>query len=116
MRKLISVALISFAFVCLFAPVVFAAEQAAVPAQGNDSNLKAYAALAAALAVGLAALGGGIGQGIGLSKACEGAARNPGVIGKIQVMMLIGFAFIESLTIYALIISLGLLLNQKIFF
>lgn len=116
MRKIISVILMTLVLVCLFAPFVFAEEAAKEAVKGGDSSLKATAALAAAIVVGIAALGGGIGQGLGLSKACEGAARNPGAAGKIQIMLIIGLAFVESLTIYALIVALGILFNQKLFF
>ena len=114
MRKIIAVILMTLALVCLLAPFVFAEEAKAVAS--GDSSVKAMAVLAAGLAIGIAALGTGIGQGIGLSKACEGAARNPGATAKIQLVLIIGLAMIESLAIYALLISLGILINQKLFF
>ena len=52
---------------------------------------------------------GGIGQGIGLRSAVEGIARNPEASGKVTVTLLIGLAMIESLCIYALVISLILI-------
>jgi len=115
-KKGIAVLLITLALICMLAPFALAeeAEKAAAPA--TDSGTKAMAALAAGLAIGIAALGTGIGQGIGLSKACEGAARNPGATGKIQLLLIIGLAMIESLAIYALLVSLGILINQKMFF
>mgnify|MGYP001580646335 CR=1 FL=1 len=114
MRKIISVILMTLALVCLLAPFVFAEEAKA--AVSGDSSVKAMAVLAAGLAIGIAALGTGIGQGIGLSKACEGAARNPGATAKIQILLIIGLAMIESLAIYALLVALGILINQKLFF
>ncbi|MCE5194462.1 MAG: ATP synthase F0 subunit C [Nitrospiraceae bacterium] len=114
MKKIFSVMLIALALICLSAPVVFA-QEAAKPAVSSD-YVKAMAAIGAGLAIGLAALGTGIGQGIGLSKACEGVARNPGASGKIQMILIIGLAMIESLAIYALLVSLGIMINQKLFF
>ncbi|MDO8747460.1 MAG: ATP synthase F0 subunit C [Thermodesulfovibrionales bacterium] len=114
MRKIISVILMTLALVCLLTPFVFAEEAKA--AASGDSSVKAMAVLAAGLAIGIAALGTGIGQGIGLSKACEGAARNPGATAKIQILLIIGLAMIESLAIYALLVALGILINQKLFF
>lgn len=67
------------------------------------------AQLAAALGLGLAAAGCGIGQGIAVGKAVEGVARQPQEMGKIQTLMLIGLAIIESLTIYALVVALILI-------
>ncbi len=64
---------------------------------------------AAGLAIGIAAFGCAIGQGMGLNGAMSGIARNPEAAGKIQVNMLIGLALIESLCIYALVVSLILM-------
>lgn len=113
MKKSISVLLILLAFVLLLAPLAFAE----TVAEGErDSSVMVMAVLGASLAIGIAAFGTGIGQGLGLSKACEGVARNPGASGKVMVIMIIGLAMIESLAIYALLVSLSILINQKIFF
>ncbi|QWR78302.1 ATP synthase F0 subunit C [Candidatus Magnetomonas plexicatena] len=85
-------------------------------AEGSSSNVKAFAAIGALIGLGIAALGTGIGQGLGLSKACDGVARNPGASGKITTTLIIGLAMIESLCIYAFLLSLGVLMNQKLFF
>jgi F-type H+-transporting ATPase subunit c len=66
-------------------------------------------ATAAGFGIAIAALGCGIGQGLGLKGAVEGIARNPESSGKVTVTMLIGLAMIESLCIYALVISLMLI-------
>jgi F-type H+-transporting ATPase subunit c len=95
--------------------MAMAAEEAAAPAAaGAASNPNAVwffvaCAVAAALGLGLAALGGGLGQGIAVSKAVEGIARQPEAGGQISTAMIIGISFIESLTIYALVIALILL-------
>ena len=60
--------------------------------------------MAAALGLGLAALGCGIGQGKATAAACEGTARNPGASGPIRIAFIVGIAFIESLTLYALVV------------
>ena len=74
-----------------------------------DSASLGYTCLAAALGIGIAAFGCGIGMGLGLKGACEGIARNPDVSGKVTGTMILAFAFIESLAIYALVISFILL-------
>lgn len=119
MNKILSLALLMFAVICLLAPVaVFATEEAApAAAKAADSGSgKGMAALAAGLAIGVAAFGTGIGQGMGLKGATEGIARNPGASGKITTTLIIGLAMIESLAIYALLVALGILINQKMFF
>ncbi len=70
--------------------------------------------LAAGLSVGLGALGCGIGMGHATYGACEGIARNPEVAGRLTVTMILGLAFIEALTIYALVIALILLYANPI--
>jgi F-type H+-transporting ATPase subunit c len=62
--------------------------------------------IGAALAIGLGAIGPGIGIGLIGSKAMEAMGRNPEVTGTVQTNMLLGFAFAESVAIYALVISL----------
>jgi F-type H+-transporting ATPase subunit c len=70
-----------------------------------------WVALAAGLCIGIAAFGGGLGQGRAATAALEGIARNPGAAGQIRGPMILGLALIESLVIYALIISLLLVLK-----
>ncbi|HET6515228.1 MAG TPA: ATP synthase F0 subunit C [Thermodesulfovibrionales bacterium] len=108
MKRFVTVMILALALVWLLAPIAFAEEAAAAPT-GSKIYYYAFAALGCGLAIGLAALGTGIGQGIGLSKACEGVARNPGVSGKITTTLIIGLAMIESLAIYALVVVLIIL-------
>ena len=61
------------------------------------------------LAVGLAAIGPGMGQGTAAGYAVEGIARQPEAEGKIRGALLLSFAFMESLTIYGLVVALALL-------
>lgn len=60
-------------------------------------------ALAYPLGLGLAALGSALGLGKAIGSAMEAMGRQPEAAGKIQIAMIIGAAFIEALTIYALI-------------
>ena len=55
------------------------------------------------LAVGVAALGSGLGLGKAVAAAMEAIGRQPEAAAKIQTAMIIGAAFIEALTIYALV-------------
>jgi len=64
---------------------------------------------ACAIGMAIAAAGCGLAQGMGLKAACEGTARNPEASGKIQTILILGLAFIESLAIYALVVCLLLL-------
>jgi F-type H+-transporting ATPase subunit c len=79
---------------------VFAQTEAA----DNASSVSKYRALAAGVGFGIAVFGGAIGQSRIGSSACEGAARNPGAAGRIQTMMILGLALIESLVLFALLV------------
>lgn len=102
MRKFLMVALNAVALLGV-AGVAFAADNKL------DAAALGLTCLAAAIGICVAAFGCGIGMGLGLKGACEGIARNPDVSGKITGTMILAFAFIESLAIYALVVSFILL-------
>jgi F-type H+-transporting ATPase subunit c len=59
--------------------------------------------LALPLGLAIAAFGSALGLGKAVAAAMEAMGRQPEAIGQIQTAMIIGLAFIEALTIYALI-------------
>ena len=71
--------------------------------------ISASSVVAAGLAIGLAAIGPGIGQGTAAGYAVEGIARQPEAEGKIRGTLLLSLAFMESLTIYGLVVALSVL-------
>lgn len=73
-------------------------------AADNENSVQKYAKIAAGVGFGIAAGLGALGQGRIAAAAVEGAARNPGASGRIQVLMIIGLALIESLVLFALVI------------
>jgi len=83
------------------APVLAQGNAAAAEAHDMNVGLKA---LAAGIGFAIAVVGGALGQSRIGAAACEGAARNPGAAGKIQTMMILGLALIESLVLFALLI------------
>jgi F-type H+-transporting ATPase subunit c len=54
----------------------------------------------------------GLAQGKAIASAVEGMARNPGAAKAIQLAMLIGLAFIESLALYTLLMVFIVLLGK----
>ena len=106
MRKILVTVLSTVAMMGI-ASLAFAADGTA--AVKLDSAALGRAVIGTALGMAIAAAGCGIGQGLGLKGACEGIARNPDVSGKVTGTMILAFAFIESLAIYALVISFILL-------
>jgi F-type H+-transporting ATPase subunit c len=87
--------------VMMAAMPVLAQAPATEPAVNNNPGITA---LAACVGFAIAVFGGAIGQSRIGAAACEGAARNPGAAPKIQTMMILGLALIESLVLFALVI------------
>lgn len=100
MRKLNLLFMIAVG-VMFSAMTAFAQAPAADHAADNSAGLKA---IAAGVGFAIAVVGGAIGQSRIGAAACEGAARNPGAAAKIQTMMILGLALIESLVLFALVI------------
>jgi F-type H+-transporting ATPase subunit c len=95
--------LILLALMMIASPMIFAqadpADASAV-AQQHAQWLGLSSAFAMAIASSLC----GLAQGKAIASAVEGMARNPGAAKAIQLAMLIGLAFIESLALYTLLI------------
>lgn len=73
-------------------------------AAGGEVGSSLLVGLGLALGLGLAALGGALGQSNAIGKAVDAVARQPEAGGRIQGMMIIGLALIETLVIYMLLI------------
>jgi F-type H+-transporting ATPase subunit c len=102
-RRSIFSILVALLFVAVASVALAAGEGAA--AAGGDSNVKAVIALAAGFGISIAAFGGALGQSRAIAAGLEGIARNPSAQNKIFIPMIVGLALIESLVIYALVIS-----------
>ncbi|MEN9205119.1 MAG: ATP synthase F0 subunit C [Thermostichales cyanobacterium BF4_bins_65] len=74
-----------------------------------DPLVASASVVAAGLAVGLGTLGPGLGQGNAAASAVEGLARQPEAEDKIRGTLLLSLAFMETLTIYGLVVALVLL-------
>jgi F-type H+-transporting ATPase subunit c len=71
---------------------------------GTTSGPSTYAALASGLGIAIAAGLAGLGQGRVGAAACEGMARNPAARPAIQLALILGLAFIESLVLFCVVI------------
>ena len=72
-------------------------------AQGGEAPVNLVpigAGIGMAIAAGLC----GLGQGRATASATEALARNPGARAGIQLLLVLGLAFIESLTLFTLVI------------
>ena len=72
----------------------------------TGSVVAQWSIITAGFALAFAAAFGALGQGKAVSAAVEGIARNPGAAGDIRGAMILGLVLIESLVIYALLVSL----------
>lgn len=89
-------------FAVLLPSVAFAAEAA-----GADNAFTAakFVAISCGFGIAIAAFGGALAQGKAASAALDGIARNPSASDKLFTPMILALALIESLVIYALVIS-----------
>jgi len=95
MRKL------QYVFMALAALFLATPAFAQTGAAGSPINLVPIGAgIGMAIAAGLC----GIGQGRATASATEALARNPGARAGIQLLLVLGLAFIESLTLFTLVI------------
>jgi F-type H+-transporting ATPase subunit c len=99
--KRISILFFVLVAIMLAAMPVLAQAPEAAGAAAAPSGLK-Y--IGAGIGFAIAVFGGALGQSRIGAAACEGAARNPGAAGKIQTMMILGLALIESLVLFALLV------------
>jgi len=89
------------ALMMMASPMIFA------QAPGSNSAAESHAqwvVISAGFAMAIASSLCGLAQGKAIASAVEGMARNPGAAKAIQLAMLIGLAFIESLALYTLLI------------
>ena len=99
MKKVLFV-LLAIVAISMFTTPVFAQEAGATAAAKPVNWVAITSGFAMAFAVALAALG----QGKVASAACEGLARNPAARAGIQLAMILGLAFIESLVLFTLVV------------
>jgi len=91
--------LFSLMALLMLATPVFAQEAPAAAAAGPNW-VAITSGFAMAIAAGLAALG----QAKIGAAACEGMARNPAARAGIQLAMILGLAFVESLVLFTLVV------------
>jgi F-type H+-transporting ATPase subunit c len=82
------------------------AQEGAAAAQSAASTVAQWSIITAGFALAIAAAFGALGQGKAVSSAVEGIARNPGAAADIRGSLILGLVLIESLVIYALLVSL----------
>ena len=79
-----------------------AQQQGGQAAEGGGSG-RGLGLLGAIIGMGIAAGLAGLGQGKVAAAACEGMARNPNAANRVQLALILGLAFIETLVIFTLV-------------
>ena len=88
------------------------AQEAQAAAAGGGMSWQVESILTGGFALAIAAGLGALGQGRAIASAAEAIARNPSAAGEIRGALILGLVLIESLSIYALLISLILFFLQ----
>lgn len=76
----------------------------------NRASLYKLALIVGGGVITLAAVAGAFCQAKSISSACEGISRNPGSAPDIRFLLIFGLVLIETLVIYALLISIIILM------
>ncbi len=100
MNKKMFVLLSVMAILMLATPVFAQGEPVAAGGAAGVNWVALTSGFAMAIAAGMAALG----QGKIAAAACEGMARNPAARAGIQLAMILGLAFVESLVLFTLVV------------
>jgi F-type H+-transporting ATPase subunit c len=98
MRKL------QYMFMALAA--LFMASPAFAQAAGGGSAVSSWVPIGAGIGMAIASGLCGLGQGRAAGSACEAVARNPGARAAIQLFLIFGLAFMESLALFTFVIIL----------
>src|SRR5947207_15548305 len=93
-----------FALTAILLVAMRAFAQGGTAAVEPANNSVRLTAIAAGIGLAIAVFRGALGQSRVGAAAAEGAARNPGAAGRIQTMMILALALIESLVLFALLV------------
>jgi len=107
MKKLRALGLLLF-FVLLAGSPLLAQEVGAA----DKAPLYKLSIIVGGAVITLAAAAGAFCQAKAISSACEGISRNPGSAPHIRFLMIFGLVLIETLVIYALLVTIIILMIQ----
>jgi F-type H+-transporting ATPase subunit c len=99
------------AAVLLLAGAPLLAQQGS-PLNETKASLFKLSIIIGGIVITLAAAAGAFCQAKAISAACEGMSRNPGAAPHIRFVLIFGLVLIETLVIYALLITIIILMVQ----
>jgi len=98
-------------FITLFAAPLLAQEDP-IPIDDTKASLFKLALIIGGAVIALTVSAGAFCQAKAISSACEGISRNPGGAPSIRFILIFGLVLIETLVIYALLITIIILMVQ----
>jgi F-type H+-transporting ATPase subunit c len=108
-KKIRALSVLLFMAAVLAAPLL--AQEGGAPSPAKASIFKT-SLIAAAAIISLSVVAGAFCQAKAISSACEGISRNPGGAPHIRFLLIFGLVLIETLVIYALLITIIILMVQ----
>jgi F-type H+-transporting ATPase subunit c len=108
-NKLRALSVLLFMAAVLAAPLL--AQETGAPSPAKASLFK-ISLIAGAAIITLSVAAGAFCQAKAISSACEGISRNPGGAPHIRFLLIFGLVLIETLVIYALLITIIILMVQ----
>jgi F-type H+-transporting ATPase subunit c len=108
-KKLKVFSLLFFLAAVLAAPLL--AQEGAAPSAARTSLFRLSLIVGAAV-ITLSVAAGAFCQAKAISSACDGISRNPGGAPTIRFLLIFGLVLIETLVIYALLITIIILMVQ----
>jgi F-type H+-transporting ATPase subunit c len=108
-RKLKALSVLVFLVAALAAPLL--AQESGAPGEAKASLFKISLIVGGAI-ITLSVAAGAFCQSKAISSACEGISRNPNGAPHIRFLLIFGLVLIETLVIYALLITIIILMVQ----
>jgi len=109
MRKFIKPLGVLFLFLMISSTPLLAQE---TTLDETKANLYLWSLIIGGAVIAIASAAGAFSQAKALSSACEGISRNPGSGPHIRFLLIFGLVLIETLVIYALLISIFIIMVQ----
>ena len=106
-KRMKALGLLAFFLVLASMPLL---AQDANAAAASRANLYKWSLICAAVIITLAVAAGAFNQAKAISSACEAISRNPGGAPHIRFLLLLGLILIETLVIYALLVTFIILM------
>jgi F-type H+-transporting ATPase subunit c len=111
-KRLKALGLMAFTFALMALPALAQEGAQASDAGRSKAELFKWSLIVGGVIITLAVIAGAFCQAKALTAGCEGISRNPASAGAIRGLLILGLVLIETLVIYALLITIIILMVQ----